>query len=177
MNLIFHCLLVSIIARYSFFSNKNISTGEGGMLVTNNEEFARRVRLLRSHGMTSMSYQRASGHATSYDVVELGYNYRMDDLRASIGLAQLHHLAFEKIQCSRFSCAKILRALRICGDGFVAKLLNRTSVADLRQSFFLNDLAGRIATGKHFRKDVLRNLAADFPAVFRNGMVGRTHRH
>lgn len=77
---------------FSFFSNKNISTGEGGMLVTNNEEFAKRVRSLRSHGMTTMSYQRASGHATSYDIVELGYNYRMDDLRASIGIAQLHHL-------------------------------------------------------------------------------------
>jgi dTDP-4-amino-4,6-dideoxygalactose transaminase len=77
---------------FSFFSNKNISTGEGGMIVTNNEEFAKRFKLLRSHGMTTMSYQRATGHATSYDIVELGYNYRMDDLRASIGIAQLHHL-------------------------------------------------------------------------------------
>jgi len=62
------------------------------MIVTNNEEYAKRVRSLRSHGMTTMSYQRANGHATSYDIVELGYNYRMDDLRASIGIAQLHHL-------------------------------------------------------------------------------------
>jgi len=77
---------------FSFFSNKNISTGEGGMLVTNDEKIAKRVQSLRSHGMTTMSYQRASGHATSYDIVELGYNYRMDDLRASIGVAQLHHL-------------------------------------------------------------------------------------
>jgi len=80
------------IGCFSFFSNKNISTGEGGMIVTNNEEYAKRVRSLRSHGMTTMSYQRANGHATSYDIVELGYNYRMDDLRASIGIAQLHHL-------------------------------------------------------------------------------------
>jgi len=77
---------------FSFFSNKNISTGEGGMLVTNNGEIAKRIRLLRSHGMTTMSYQRAAGHATSYDVIELGYNYRMDDLRASIGITQLHRL-------------------------------------------------------------------------------------
>jgi dTDP-4-amino-4,6-dideoxygalactose transaminase len=77
---------------FSFFSNKNISTGEGGMLVTNNDDIAKRVRLLRSHGMTTMSYQRAKGHATAYDVVELGYNYRMDDLRASIGITQLHRL-------------------------------------------------------------------------------------
>ena len=77
---------------FSFFSNKNISTGEGGMLVTNNEIIDKKVRLLRSHGMTTMSYQRAKGHATSYDIVEIGYNYRMDDIRASIGIAQLRKL-------------------------------------------------------------------------------------
>jgi dTDP-4-amino-4,6-dideoxygalactose transaminase len=74
---------------FSFFSNKNISTGEGGMLVTQNSEYMERAKLLRSHGMTTMSYQRSKGHSTSYDVVEYGYNYRMDDLRASIGIAQL----------------------------------------------------------------------------------------
>jgi dTDP-4-amino-4,6-dideoxygalactose transaminase len=77
------------IGCFSFFSNKNISTGEGGMIVTNNEVFAKRTRLLRSHGMTTMSYQRASGHATEYDIVDLGYNYRMDDIRASIAIVQL----------------------------------------------------------------------------------------
>ena len=75
---------------FSFFSNKNISTGEGGMIVTNNEELYNRIKLMRSHGMTTMSFQRASGHATDYDVVDLGYNYRMDDIRASIGIAQLN---------------------------------------------------------------------------------------
>lgn len=74
---------------FSFFSNKNISTGEGGMLVTNNFSLFERTKLLRSHGMTTMSYQRAKGHSTSYDVIELGYNYRMDDIRAAIGLEQL----------------------------------------------------------------------------------------
>lgn len=77
---------------FSFFSNKNISTGEGGMIVTNNEEIYKKACLLRSHGMTTMSYQRATGHATSYDIVELGYNFRMDDIRASIGIVQLDKL-------------------------------------------------------------------------------------
>lgn len=77
------------IGCYSFFSNKNISTGEGGMLVTNNESYYERAKLLRSHGMTSMSYERAKGHSTTYDVVDNGFNYRMDDIRASIGLVQL----------------------------------------------------------------------------------------
>lgn len=74
---------------FSFFSNKNISTGEGGMLVTNNLDYYEKAKLLRSHGMTSLSYERSKGHATSYDVVEFGYNYRMDDIRASIGIVQL----------------------------------------------------------------------------------------
>jgi dTDP-4-amino-4,6-dideoxygalactose transaminase len=77
---------------FSFFSNKNISTGEGGMLVTNNPEYNERAKLLRSHGMTSTSYERAKGHSTKYDVVELGYNYRMDDIRATIGIVQLDKL-------------------------------------------------------------------------------------
>ena len=80
------------IGCFSFFSNKNISTGEGGMIVTNNEEIYRKVNFMRSHGMTEMSYQRASGHATNYDIAELGYNYRMDDVRASLGVAQLGKL-------------------------------------------------------------------------------------
>lgn len=86
------------IGCFSFFSNKNISTGEGGMLVTNNEASALRVRSLRSHGMTTMSYQRFKGHATAYDITEVGYNYRMDDLRAAIGLVQLRKLKEDLIK-------------------------------------------------------------------------------
>lgn len=79
-------------ATYSFFSNKNISTGEGGMFITNNKELADKARLLRSHGMTTMSYQRAGGHATAYDIVELGYNFRLDDIHAAIAIEQLKKL-------------------------------------------------------------------------------------
>lgn len=80
------------IGCFSFFSNKNISTGEGGMIITNNAVYYEKLKLLRSHGMTSLSYERAKGHSTSYDVIELGYNYRMDDIRASIGIVQLDKL-------------------------------------------------------------------------------------
>jgi len=62
------------------------------MLITNNQAYAERSKLLRSHGMTTLSYERSKGHSTSYDVVELGYNYRMDDIRASIGIVQLGKL-------------------------------------------------------------------------------------
>ncbi len=66
---------------FSFFSNKNMTTGEGGMLVTNDDEYAQRLHLLRSHGMTTLTWDRHKGHASSYDVVDLGYNYRIDEIR------------------------------------------------------------------------------------------------
>ncbi|MFZ0535005.1 MAG: DegT/DnrJ/EryC1/StrS family aminotransferase [Anaerolineales bacterium] len=80
------------IGCFSFFSNKNLSTGEGGMLVTNRDDVAEKVRLIRSHGMTSLTYDRHHGHAYSYDVVDLGYNYRIDEIRSALGLEQLKKL-------------------------------------------------------------------------------------
>jgi dTDP-4-amino-4,6-dideoxygalactose transaminase len=77
---------------FSFFSNKNLSTGEGGMLVTDRDDLAEKARLMRSHGMTSLTWDRHQGHAYSYDVVELGYNYRIDEIRSALGLAQLEKL-------------------------------------------------------------------------------------
>ncbi len=78
---------------FSFFSNKNLSTGEGGMLVTDREDIAEKVRLIRSHGMTSLTWDRHQGHAYTYDVVDLGYNYRIDEIHSALGLAQLGKLA------------------------------------------------------------------------------------
>ncbi len=77
---------------FSFFSNKNLSTGEGGMLVTDRDDIAEKVRTLRSHGMTSLTWDRHQGHAYSYDVVDLGYNYRIDEIRSALGLVQLSKL-------------------------------------------------------------------------------------
>ncbi len=77
---------------FSFFSNKNLATGEGGMVVTNRDDIAEKIQLLRSHGMTSLTWDRHQGHAYSYDVVDLGYNYRIDELRSALGLAQLEKL-------------------------------------------------------------------------------------
>jgi len=77
------------IGCFSFFSNKNMTTGEGGMLTTDNDDLAQKLSRLRSHGMTSLTWDRHKGHAWSYDVVDLGYNYRIDELRAALGLTQL----------------------------------------------------------------------------------------
>jgi len=77
---------------YSFFGNKNLTTGEGGMLVTDDDELAEKVRILRSHGMTTLTWDRFKGHASTYDVVDLGYNYRIDEIRSAIGREQLKKL-------------------------------------------------------------------------------------
>lgn len=76
---------------FSFYSNKVITTVEGGMLVTDDEALAARARRLRSHGMTATAVDRRDG-LPSYDVTEVGFNYRLDDLRAALGLAQLERL-------------------------------------------------------------------------------------
>lgn len=80
------------IGCFSFFSNKNMTTGEGGMLTTDREDLYEKLRVFRSHGMTTLTWDRHKGHAFSYDVVELGYNYRIDEIRAALGLEQLKKL-------------------------------------------------------------------------------------
>jgi dTDP-4-amino-4,6-dideoxygalactose transaminase len=77
---------------FSFFANKNITTAEGGMITTNDAELARRLRQLRSHGMTVSSWDRARGRTAQYDVLDFAFNFRFDDLRAALGLAQLEKL-------------------------------------------------------------------------------------
>lgn len=86
------CGALGDIAAFSFFSNKNLVTGEGGMITTNRADLAERIRLMRSHGMTTLTWERHKGHAYSYDVVTLGYNYRIDEMRSAIGLVQLEKL-------------------------------------------------------------------------------------
>ncbi|MEM1110046.1 MAG: DegT/DnrJ/EryC1/StrS family aminotransferase [Planctomycetota bacterium] len=77
---------------FSFFANKNLVTGEGGMVVTRDADIAKFVRLGRSHGMTKTSWDKASGRAHGYDVVQLGFNYRGTELTAALGLIQLRKL-------------------------------------------------------------------------------------
>lgn len=77
---------------FSFFSNKNITSGEGGMVTTDSEEVAHKVRSLRSHAMTAPTLDRHLGRAYSYDVDALGFNYRLDEMRAALARAQLTRL-------------------------------------------------------------------------------------
>ena len=77
---------------FSFYSNKNVTCGEGGALLTDDDELAAQLRLLRSHGMTTPTLDRHRGIATTYDVVLPGYNMRMDEIRAALLRAQLGKL-------------------------------------------------------------------------------------
>ncbi|GIX46929.1 MAG: aminotransferase DegT [Candidatus Tectimicrobiota bacterium] len=86
------CGSLGDVGCFSFFANKNLTTAEGGMLTTNSDAVAEKLRLLRSHGMTSLTWDRQQGHSFSYDVVALGFNYRLDELRAALGLVQLDRL-------------------------------------------------------------------------------------
>jgi dTDP-4-amino-4,6-dideoxygalactose transaminase len=80
---------------FSFFSNKNLAAGEGGAIVTADDALAERMRLLRSHGMTTLTWDRHRGHAAGYDVVALGFNYRIDEPRAALLTARLARLDAE----------------------------------------------------------------------------------
>lgn len=80
------------IGCFSFFGNKNLTCGEGGFVVTRRADLAEKLRLLRSHGMDSLTWDRYRGHQFSYDVTAAGFNYRLDDIRASLLRIQLRSL-------------------------------------------------------------------------------------
>ena len=94
-----HAIGVDGVGRYgdasafSFYGNKNMTTAEGGMVLARDPKVLDRIRQMRGHGMTSGTFQRHMSGTPHYDVTMLGYNYRMDELRAAMGLIQLGHLA------------------------------------------------------------------------------------
>jgi len=77
---------------FSFFSKKQLCVGEGGMVSTANPDLDARVRLFRSHAMTSSTWDRHRGHDPAYDVVDIGFNFRLDEPRAALGLSRLTRL-------------------------------------------------------------------------------------
>lgn len=80
------------ISCFSFFTNKNLSVGEGGMYVTRDEDLDRKGKYLRSHGMSTLTLDRHQGRAITYDVAQPGLNYRIDEMRAALGIVQLAKL-------------------------------------------------------------------------------------
>jgi UDP-4-amino-4,6-dideoxy-N-acetyl-beta-L-altrosamine transaminase len=78
------------LAIFSFHPVKHIATGEGGMITTNNEELFHKLRMLRSHGIQQRPEFREYNHGPwYYEMQELGYNYRLTDIQAALGISQL----------------------------------------------------------------------------------------
>ena len=80
------------ITVFSFHPVKHITTGEGGMAVTNDEQLAARMRAFRGHGITTTASQREKAGAWFYEMTELGYNYRITDFQCALGCSQLKKL-------------------------------------------------------------------------------------
>lgn len=86
------CGTIGDIGCFSFFSNKNLSMGEGGMLSTKNPEIHQNIKHIRSHGMSSLTLDRHKGRTISYDVIRTGLNFRSDEIHAALGITQLAKL-------------------------------------------------------------------------------------
>jgi len=84
-----HTGLMGDAGCFSFYATKNITTGEGGMVLTRSRRLAKRVRVLSLHGMIGNAWQRATGARSRYEVVAAGFKCNMTDIEASLGLTQL----------------------------------------------------------------------------------------
>jgi dTDP-4-amino-4,6-dideoxygalactose transaminase len=81
---------LSELTAFSFYATKTITTGEGGMLTTDNDEYARRIAMMRLHGISGEAWKRYSKEGSwFYEVLEAGYKLNMPDLLAAVGCAQL----------------------------------------------------------------------------------------
>jgi len=77
---------------FSFHPVKHITTGEGGMITSDNEEYAQRLRIFRNHGIMTDHRQRESQGSWFYEMVDLGYNYRITDFQCALGMSQINKL-------------------------------------------------------------------------------------
>lgn len=172
---------IGTIGCFSFFSNKNISTGEGGMIITNDDTLYEKAKLLRSHGMTSLSFDRAKGHSTEYDVIALGYNYRMDDIRASIGIVQLDKLPgdlairaelrarYEKNLEGVKDIVIPFKGYKYFTSNYIFPIVLQNSTVDRRNRVRKHLAAGGIQTSIHYpavhRFSIYREFASSLPVT------------
>ena len=110
-----------VAGMYSFYANKTITTGEGGMIVTNDNDLAQRIRIMRLHGIDRAIWDRyTSAEAVAgvqpweYDVIAPGFKYNMPDTAAAIGLVQLKK-AEEFLEKRRAIALRYIRELQDCG--------------------------------------------------------------
>lgn len=104
------------VAVFGFYPNKQITTGEGGMIVTDDDRLADLCRSLRNHGRAAGSRPHAAGLGTAITHERLGWNYRLDDLSASLGAAQMSRLD------------ELLEARSLVAEAYTRRLLGNTDL-------------------------------------------------
>lgn len=141
------------ITVFSFHPVKHITTGEGGMAVTDNTEYARRMRLFRNHGISTDFREREKQGSWHYEMVDLGFNYRMTDFQCALGISQLRSLP-EFLRRRQEIAARYTAAFH--GDAEVIPLQLNEGVAHAWHLYVVK-LAGRLAE----RKEVFQMMRND----------------
>lgn len=148
---------------FSFHPVKHITTGEGGMISTDDAGLAQRMRLFRNHGITSDHHQRDQQGSWFYEMVDLGYNYRITDLQCALGLSQLRKLpnfvalrqAIARRYDSAFTESPLVQPLGVRDDvvhsyHLYVVLLNTSQVHTSRAEVFAALRAQRIGVNVHY---------------------------
>ncbi len=102
-----HAGTIGHLGAFSFFANKNLPLGEGGMLVAGDPALAQRARRLRSHGLSAGTWERHRGYEVDYDVLEAGFNYRLDEARAALGTLLLARLDADNARRAELAAAYV----------------------------------------------------------------------
>lgn len=155
---------VSELTTFSFYATKTLSTGEGGMVTTENEDHARRIQVMRLHGISRDAWKRYSAEGTwYYDVIEAGYKYNLTDMQAALGIVQLEkcdamHKARQDIAArydSQFGSIDALQIPEVLPDRstswhlYVLRL--RLEALRIDRDTFIRELAARgVSTSVHF---------------------------
>ncbi len=132
---------LSTMGCFSFYPTKIITTLEGGMITTDDEQTARRLKLLREHGMTKSASERESDETWFYDVTELGYNCRLNEIQAALGISQLNRVEKgiqKRVEAARFY-TKLLNA---CGLATPYEAPHRTHIFHLYAIRIIREKAG-----------------------------------
>ena len=149
---------------FSFYPTKNLTTFEGGMIITQSKKMAENLRSLRNHGITKSLQQRfTKGHPWDFDIKQMGYNFRIDEIRSSLGLSQLKKI--KKMNKLRRSACKYYNKNLKNIDGvyiyedpklesnschlYVIKILSNFGIT--RNNLFANFIKNGIRTSVHYK--------------------------
>ncbi len=145
---------------FSFHPVKPITTGEGGMVVTNNKEYVDRMRLFRNHGISTDFRQREEQGSWQYEMVDLGFNYRISDIQCALGMSQLKKLplflkrreSIAKMYDKEFAAIPKIKPLQVLSDVYSAWHLYVVKLSDakIREKAFNGMRKAGIGVNVHY---------------------------